>query len=70
MSALPSEREGRLRPGAMEPTEEELWATPAAKRRKLGPGAEQVQAIISVGGFTPLDATTHIGCGACSDGGS
>ncbi len=33
----------------MEPTEEELWETPAAKRRRLDPSLQQVQDIISVG---------------------
>ncbi len=36
----------------MEPTEEELWESPAAKRRKLGLGpSEEVEDLISVGMF-------------------
>jgi hypothetical protein len=33
----------------MEPTEEELWGTPAAKRRRLNPATDQIEDLISVG---------------------
>lgn len=37
----------------MEPTEEELWETPAAKRRRLNPAPDQIQDLISVGKSLP-----------------